>query len=79
MLQRTTNAVSFGVCGSMEQRITYGIEYIFSGSGNPEGKLYPMNLGICARASLRLRACSVITYIPIVVNAVEILTNRNYS
>lgn len=60
MLQRTTNAVSFGVCGSMEQRITYGIEYIFSGSGNLEGKLYPMNLGICDRASLRLRAFNVL-------------------
>lgn len=58
----------------IRQGMTYGIGGGVFGKGYPEGKLGPMNLSICARASLGLRAVSVITYILIVVNAVEILT-----
>lgn len=74
MIQRTIESVLFGVCE--EYVTTYNVwnRVYFFGSGNPEGRRVPMNLSIIHRASLKLRAVSVITYILIVVNAVEILT-----
>ena len=74
MIQRTIMSVLNGVCGTYTSGYNVWNKKGFFGEGNPEGIRVPMNLSICARASLRLRAISVITYILIVVNGEQILT-----